>query len=223
MERLHHVEFAVSCGESYLKRFTKQYGFSLIAHRATKHKNQWVIQSGKATVILSEFASNHLENSYATPDCQSNDPYFQLSSDNDIFSNKLETVFNVAVKVKDVKGAIINAKEAGAIVLQEPSVIKDHRGAIEIGVIKSCIGNVIHTLIDDRRFSGQFLPLYADVSVCKNEDHESRNPMVTHMDHIAFVCARGSTASILKWYESCFKMHRFFINRYRIFSLQQSY
>ncbi|KAK3094773.1 hypothetical protein FSP39_006056, partial [Pinctada imbricata] len=216
MERLHHVEFAVNNGELYLNRFKSQYGFDLIASRSCRHKKQWVVQSGKAIFLLTEFypvdLQSHVQEAYAThyQDVLSSDPYFSPNTENDIYSNKLETAFNVALKVQNVRQTLETAVKGGAVVLREPSVIKDERGAIELAVIKSCIGNVVHTLIDDKQYNGVFLPLFNEHCSCKNI--ESQNFIVSHMDHIAFVCSRGSTSSILKWYENCFKMHRFFIN-----------
>ncbi|XP_033632579.1 4-hydroxyphenylpyruvate dioxygenase-like protein [Asterias rubens] len=128
-----------------------------------------------------------------------------------------DTVFNVAFEVYDVPGAICKAEENGAEVLCRPTVVRDpiSEGHVTIAAIKSCVGNVIHTLVDSSSYEGVFLPGFIAAVMSESEKSNSQHSpcLLTHIDHVTFACPMGASNLILEWYEKCFGMKRFFLMR----------
>ncbi|XP_060570858.1 4-hydroxyphenylpyruvate dioxygenase-like protein [Ruditapes philippinarum] len=209
---VHHVEFCVRDGETLQRTFLQQYKFSLAATRVTKLLKQWVLKSGTATCLITQQISS--ENN------QSQDQYFVESEKNFDCkerqqTRKLDTVFNVALKVKNVASSVERLSRSGVKVLRPVEKYSDKFGEISIAVVKSCIGNVVHTLIQDDEYSGIFLPGFNPVDSVHNNvsSEETLAPtLVTHFDHVTFACNCGDTNHILEWYSKCFGMRRFMIN-----------
>lgn len=209
---LHHAEFYVKDGEKLIRELTIKYRFAVIAKRATKFHNQWVLSSGNVKFLVTQpifkisdvIIEGHCEDPYIT------DFYPPLGIDSTSISVPLvNTVCNVALRVKDVKACVQRVCKAGGIVLKPLHTLSDCNGTVDIAVIKSCVGNVIHTIIDDRNYTGLFLPGFecVDSPQCYNG-----KPLVTHIDHVTFACSTGSSEYVLHWYENNFGMNRFFIN-----------
>ncbi|XP_061194904.1 4-hydroxyphenylpyruvate dioxygenase-like protein [Saccostrea echinata] len=213
---LHHIEFGVSDGESFVNSFKRKFGFHCMAYRSRRYCKQWVLKAGKATLLVTEPDSRcHLENT-STENVRkvtANDPLFNCWWT--LESNKVydkDSVFNVALKVTDLKQVINNVVKGGGEVIASPQSLKDEHGKVDIAVVKSCVGNVYHTLLSYNEYSGDFLPGFNPPENNLIEVNVNYNGLVTHIDHIAFVCEQGSTPHVLQWYEECFSMKRFFIN-----------
>ena len=107
-----------------------------------------------------------------------------------------------------------NINVATPCVLVEPTVISDVFGDVTYAVIKSCVGNVVHTLIDRSRYGGQFLPGFtASDHVTEGCQQTSALRHSLTFDHVALVLGHGRSQQVITWYEKCFGMQRFFINR----------
>ena len=212
---VHHIEFCVKDGETLQRRFLQQYKFSLASTRVTKHLKQWVLKSGSAIYLLTQPISSDNER------CQ--DPYF-VGSERDLDgtdkqqAEKRDTVFNVALKVKNVANSVERLSRSGVKVLRPVEKYSDKFGEISIAVVKSCIGNVVHTLIQDDKYNGIFLPGFNPVDSVSSQ-LSGDNILVTHFDHVTFACNCGDSNDILEWYSKCFGMRRFIINRYILFLL----
>lgn len=207
---LHHVEIGTTNGPAIVALFKRIYGFKCIAQRSRAYCEQWVVKAGKAAILVTE-PKCHLEKNDENKDTH-NDPLFNKwwsSSSNKPFDG--DSVFNIALKVTDLQKVINNVIEGGGEVVTSPVSIKDEHGQVDIAVVKSCIGNVYHTLLCYDGYAGNFLPGF---TTAENNFIETNINcgLVTHIDHIAFVCDQGSTPQVLKWYEKCFHMKRFFIN-----------
>lgn len=70
----------------------------------------------------------------------------------------IDSVFNVALAVKDVDAVTKRVKSRGGQVLKEPSNFSDANGVVRYSIVTSCCGNIVHTLIDKKMYSGTFLP-----------------------------------------------------------------
>ncbi|OWF50988.1 4-hydroxyphenylpyruvate dioxygenase-like protein [Mizuhopecten yessoensis] len=126
---------------------------------------------------------------------------------------EVDTVNNVALKVKNVGSCLQRLKARGATVLKQETTIKDDLGEIDLAIVKSCVGNVIHTLLNCDRYSGAFLPHFDIVhqtDVCREADDKTVN--LTHFDHVTFACEVGTSSTVLQWYEECLGLKRFFMN-----------
>lgn len=203
---MHHVEFGVRNGEEFVRKFTKQYKFELAATRKTAHLRQWVLKSGIATVLLTQQDSSGA--------CDVQDKYcvgwlpVNYKEDSRGFSCQIDSVFNVALKVKSLMQVLDKFSRSGVSILKPATKLSDKFGSISFAVVKSCVGNVVHTLIDDSNYKGIFLP---DFEADKNFSGSSE--LVSHFDHVTFACACGDSGRILDWYAHHFGMRRFLINR----------
>ncbi|XP_038046247.1 4-hydroxyphenylpyruvate dioxygenase-like protein [Patiria miniata] len=142
-----------------------------------------------------------------------------------------DTVFNVAFEVRDVAETLARAASNGAKVLCQPAVISDptNGGHVTIAAVQSCIGNVVHTLIDSSPYNGVFLPGFVAAgdrsnliggSIGNNSKATHNTSLVnggppmclmSHIDHVTFACPIGSSSEALEFYEKCFGMKRFLL------------
>jgi 4-hydroxyphenylpyruvate dioxygenase len=70
-------------------------------------------------------------------------------------------VTDLALEVPDVHKAVAYAREHGATVLDEPHEVTDTDGTVVMAAIAT-YGEVRHTLVDRSRYSGVYLPGYAE-------------------------------------------------------------
>lgn len=75
-------------------------------------------------------------------------------------THTIDSVFNVALVVKDVDGVTEKVRSQGGKVLREPANISDAFGHVRYSIVSSCCGNIVHTLIDMKNYKGNFLPGY---------------------------------------------------------------
>ena len=199
---VHHVEFGVRNGDKFQRKFASQYKFFLAGTRFLPNIKQWVLKSQNATVLVTQPLS---------PEQLSIDPYFVPWQQNisDCIQTELDSVFNVALKVKNLKECIAKLTRSGIEVLKEPRTVKDAHGVVRLAVVKSCVGNVVHTLIQSDEYSGEFLPGFDSLKPV----NEVSKQLVSHFDHVAFVLERGDSKRVLDWYSHHLGMRRFLINR----------
>ncbi|XP_022094318.1 4-hydroxyphenylpyruvate dioxygenase-like protein isoform X2 [Acanthaster planci] len=132
-----------------------------------------------------------------------------------------DTVFNIAFEVRDVGEALTRAATNGAKILCQTAVVSDttNNGHVTIAAVQSCVGNVVHTLVDSSHYHGVFLPGFVstrDHSVESRSDIPLANGelpacLTSHIDHVTFACPVGSSSEVLGWYERCFGMKRFLL------------
>lgn len=211
---IHYIEFGVKNGLEHVQRFLSQYKFRIIAVRNTPVARQWLMCSHSIRFVITELSDQACDLTCQ----QQEDPYLiswhlPTKHPSDI---PRDSVFNVALCVKDIDSCLKRIAGQGVQILKPIRTLSDATGTLRICTVKSCVGNVVHTLIDSSKYSGAFLPGFQllDSSGGLDNNHQdiSRGDLF-YVDHIAFSCHRGSSASVLEWYEKCFGMKRFFINR----------
>ena len=129
-----------------------------------------------------------------------------------VIENITNSVYDISLEITDVRGAVERAIKLGAVVVRPVTVVKDDFGTITYATVRSCAGNVQHTLIDSAYYQGKFLPGF-DVCHGGTGDHEDTVGEL-NFDHFAICVLPGETSKCLKWYEECFGMHRMIVNRY---------
>nr|XP_054766066.1 4-hydroxyphenylpyruvate dioxygenase-like protein [Lytechinus pictus] len=172
---------------------------------------------------------------YVSPPISTQNLRFELPSS---ALGNIDTVCNVAFEVCNVSATVELAQKGGAQVLLEPTLIKDSSGYVTVAAIKSCVGNVVHTILNTEHYDGVFLPGFSKVSeldLCNNSisshnicDHSSQSccqsdsddlvkpeskETITHFDHVTFAIPTGTSNKVLDWYEKCFGMRRFWLDR----------
>lgn len=81
-------------------------------------------------------------------------------------THTIDSVFNVALVVKNVDDVTNRVRSLGGQVLQEPTDICDDFGRVRYSIVASCCGNIVHTLLDKVGYDGEFLPGYEYVQWC---------------------------------------------------------
>ncbi|XP_041370835.1 4-hydroxyphenylpyruvate dioxygenase-like protein [Gigantopelta aegis] len=231
---IYYVEFGVKNGLGVARRLCCQYGFRPIATRKSSKAKQWALTSGSTRFLVTEpITASGTSRLQASDDSHNvdnlhTDPYFVSFCDGQTESSPGEhrdirdSVFNVAFAVNDVLKYVQRLMQSGVQLIKPVSSLSDENGTVWTATVKSCVGNVVHTLVQKSDYSGCFLPGFTDIN---NEDDlfdccdknysgsEKSSPNLTHIDHITFAAYCGSADEILHWYERCFGMKRFFINR----------
>ncbi len=139
------------------------------------------------------------------------------------FQVKENTVFNVALNVKNVDLILDNCKKNNvAVVKQKTKLIDKSCGLradnyINYAIIKSCIDGVLHTIIDKSNYNGIFLPNFKYLQ-SNQTDGATKSPVrrqiVTHFDHLTYATYKDTSNQIIKWYKNVFNMERFQLNMY---------
>ena len=131
-----------------------------------------------------------------------------------------DTVFNVALEVKDVRKAVDVVKRNNGKIIREPEILVDGNGEVESAVVQTPVGNVVHRLLNAAGYDGVFLPgfhVYDKMALREMPGYVTQQTVVndrilTHFDHITFACPLGTSQGIMKWYEECFGFTRFNIS-----------
>ncbi|KFM82147.1 4-hydroxyphenylpyruvate dioxygenase-like protein, partial [Stegodyphus mimosarum] len=207
---VHHVEMCVRDGRHTLASL-KHYGFRLHAQRVTPFCKQWVIKLGEVFFIITERQKNYVKHSIWNENTVRAEPWTVLCCESQS-AHEVDTVFNVSFCVKNVKNVTGRVRSLGASVIQPPTSVKDEKnGHVSYSIVRSCCGNVVHTLINKDDYTGSFLPGFETVDTIIEDSSETTG--VTHIDHVTLACSPGHSSSIISWYESCFGMQRFSISR----------
>ena len=216
---IHHIEFGVQNGKKHVTSFLNQYKFQLAGVRSSKLAKQWLLCSHAVKFLITEL-SNQLPNT-----CK--DPYVHIwNFPGSNHRPKEDSVFNVALRVNNIQGCVERLSKNKVEILKPIQTFSDNLGSVQTCIVKSCVGNVIHTLVDDSKYSGLFLPGFeaatnADLHegidnnflLQKNQSSQSDSSL-HHIDHVTFCAENGTSGNIIDWYERSFGMKRFLINRY---------
>ena len=216
-ECVHHIEFGVRNGLRQVKQFLSQYKFRLAGTRSTPGAKQWLLCSHAIRFLITELTQDF--------SAITHDPYLHpwvFPSEN-ASTLQRDSVFNVALRVHDIEGCVNRLSNQNVQIIKPLQTISDNSGSVRMCSIKSCVGNVVHTLVDDSRYSGLFLPGFVSTENCgkissgKNEAETWKEKEVAgdlhYIDHVTLCTHCGSSASVISWYERCFGMKRFLINR----------
>ena len=201
---MHHLELLVKDGFRFATNLSKQYKMRLSALRETETASQWVIRTSNAVFLVTQPKDGKMD--FYHPQ----HPALSLQSTK--YLQGVDTVFDIAVRVKNVDRIVTNCHAMGGEVLLPTTTSTDQYGTCESAVIRSCVGNVVHTLINRENYTGPFLPGFTcSASELKNSSDEA---LIDRIDHITLVCQRGETDKVLSWYEKVFGFSRFFMNKY---------
>ena len=94
----------------------------------------------------------------------------------------------------------------------------DIGNVMRLSVIKSCCGNIIHSILENNEENPKTFSLLPGFEMMSETDRNSfgiswdENCLKTsHMDHVTYVCQAGDSRKILQWYHDIFKMKRFLV------------
>ncbi|XP_057371717.1 4-hydroxyphenylpyruvate dioxygenase-like protein [Daphnia carinata] len=190
---LHHIELGVSNGKKIASYFLDKLGYSLRGRRETAVNTQWVIGSHKSIFLVTENKKLY------RPEFV---PFSHFSSS----VNQVDTVFNVALEVKNLEHVTNKMQKDGGMLFHPVTEVEDKAGKVRYSIVGSCCGNIIHTLLDKSQYQGSFLPTFQESVAARGEEP------FTHVDHLTYVCRPGESQNIIKWYQNCLGMQKFQMN-----------
>ncbi|XP_064097783.1 4-hydroxyphenylpyruvate dioxygenase-like isoform X1 [Macrobrachium nipponense] len=186
---LHHVEVCVK-DEKIVNLLCRGFGFAPFAYRLTPGASKLALRSGDSIFVAVKRRKLDPNN------CESISHGLLVDKDDEGHNNEddecppdeggehwtvfccegesghaVDSVFNVALVVKDVDAVTQRVRSRGGQVLREPTDLparsrsrgrgsrrKGESGHVRYSIVRSCCGNVVHTLIDKSNYGGFFLP-----------------------------------------------------------------
>lgn len=158
---------------------------------------QWVVGSQKSLFVITQRKTNR-------GNCSQSFPFTSFCCGD---SHLIDSVFNVALEVKNLESVTARMQKLGGTLHQPVTQVEDESGVVRYSIVGSCCGNVVHTLLDKSQYKGQFLPTFIP-SDCLSRNEEP----ITHCDHLTYVCYPGESESIIAWYKDCLGMRKFKTN-----------
>ncbi|XP_071947483.1 4-hydroxyphenylpyruvate dioxygenase-like protein [Antedon mediterranea] len=165
--------------------------FRLFAFKQVNDCNTWVLRNGEAMFVVTD---HRQEDDYVLNTCKD--------------EQQIDSVYDVSFHVKNVEESFEKAVCGGAEPVCEPKIIKDAYGEVSIAAVRSCVGDVIHTLLNTDNYTGVFLPGFTECLGLQETEMDQN----VHFDHVTYVCTIGDSERVLKWYEKCFGLKRLKIN-----------
>ncbi len=158
-----HVTWWVGNAKQAASYYVTRMGFRVIAYRGLETGSRtiasWVVSNGQARfVLLSPTRSEgpHPEHISEVDQQKLHEIHAHLSIHGD-------AVKDVAFEVDNVKSLYSNAIAEGAVSSQEPTILCDRYGELEMATIKA-YGDTTHTFVDRSRYHGPFSPGYLGVT-----------------------------------------------------------
>lgn len=178
---LHHVEICVGEEKKLISLLIRGFGFTVIGQQLTPLSLKWVLKHGSAIFVITKrrkdckyqdkplddlcVDSNQEKNCVHSNGDATNPEHWTVFCCQDQTSHVTDSVFNVALEVKDVDELTRRVEGRGGHVLREPTNLKDRHGQVRYSIVTSCFGNVVHTLIDKKNYSGEFLPGFRSLGI----------------------------------------------------------
>ena len=191
---IHHVQWSVLSVQKTTAKLRTEYGMRITAVRNhSQYGNiEVVLTSGNVTFLISPSSSKlveHIDNQYPL-----------LASGR----KGIDTVFNICMAVDDVDKAFKNMTDNGSSSICDPEDISN----MQFAAVTSPCENVIHSLVNINDYDGVFLPGFTEY---EDSPPLETSDLMTHIDHVTYVCNIGDTERILSWYRKSCGMERFLI------------
>lgn len=100
-----------------------------------------------------------------------NTEHFTVFCCRDKPQHTIDSVFNIALSVKDVRNLTAKIAKKGGSVLREPTILSDDHGSITYSIVATNFGNCVHTLIDKSNYRGSFLPGFSNSHIVNGTYH----------------------------------------------------
>ena len=176
--------------ETRVTQLRERFLFREVARR----RGEVVLRQGGVTLLLSQRGEEGGQEAY---------PWLA-----GLCTVRVDSVFNLCLEVGDVAGLSEAMVTAGSRLLLPPSSLVSEDGEVEVAVVSSPCDNVIHSLVNTSRYSGVFLPGFPSV---EQEEGREGEELLTHIDHVTYVCEEGASARILDFYGQTCGMRRFLV------------
>jgi 4-hydroxyphenylpyruvate dioxygenase len=141
-----HLRFAVGNARQAASFYSTAFGMTCVAYRGPEQGYrdtvEYLLVSGRVRFVLTGAVRA------GTPIAQ------RVAAHGD-------GVSDLAIEVPDVDRAIAHARRHGATVVEEPHDVADGHGTVRLAALAT-YGDTRHTLVDRSRYTGPFLPGFAE-------------------------------------------------------------
>ncbi|KAK4470686.1 hypothetical protein MN116_006216 [Schistosoma mekongi] len=210
LKNVHHIRFATKSLLETCRTLVQGLGFTFHCLSKCGPKLNLVLKSDQAILLLSEI---HALSSVHHP--------YKYHSKPINWCIRHDGPFDIALEVGDVNEVCERVSRFSGFdnILLEPTTYSDHNGRVVLGVIKSCVGDLLHTVIDSSQYKGLFLPGYTlpesdtsgDLEKVLSKSQENKS-FLKFIDHLAIAGRSGDSVAFIKWYNTVFGLERMFIN-----------
>jgi len=225
---IHHVQWCVSDLDRTCDKLTSSYGFRATFERTDRNR-EVLVEQGSVRFLITERGPPPRSNSSSidTLDTAKNNendnkacteyPWILCKCRN-AAEHTTDSVFNVVLEVGDVDLTLDAMRSHGSVALQDTKTLTTSDGALTVAIVTSPCDNVIHTLVNTKHYSGQFLPGFKPVVHNRQFNGEQQQQQQQQfgsdikLDHLTYVCRPGESRHILDWYKTCCGMERFIVD-----------
>eukprot|EP00163_Fabomonas_tropica_P010513 TRINITY_DN2067_c0_g1_i10.p1 TRINITY_DN2067_c0_g1~~TRINITY_DN2067_c0_g1_i10.p1 ORF type:complete len:455 (+),score=106.81 TRINITY_DN2067_c0_g1_i10:420-1784(+) len=200
LTKLHHIIIWCDNGDVIVDKYCNKLGF---AHIATKRD-------------VGEF--DRVEHYLKLSDCHVvivSPTRFDDSEMLDFVKARGDAVRDFAFAVTDMEGVLKHLVEAGCTVVQEPTRMVDSDGEATVATVThEVLTGITHTLVDDSKFTGTFLPGFEledniDTVSSTASSTKDTTPLLDFIDHVAFACHRHKMHETATFYCKAFGFSRY--------------
>lgn len=203
----HSMNFYVQNAKQAADFYVTRFGFRRVAYKGLETNSRQectqVIQQGKIiftfTCLLNPETTDH-------PICA-------------WLATRGDSVCDVSFRCTDVEGIWKKAVERGCKGVKEPQELSDDNGSVLLASLET-YGGVTHTLIDDSKYNGVFLPGFKAVSIDDASQAKDYDPLFvklqkTHpvglefLDHCVGNQPDKQMLPACQWYNDYLDFHRF--------------
>jgi 4-hydroxyphenylpyruvate dioxygenase len=176
-----YVEFYVGNAKQASHYYRAAFGFQLVGYRGpetgVRDRASYLLQQDKVRFVLTSALGPE------SPIAE----HHRLHGDG---------VRDLALWVDDCRVSFEYARAHGAVVVQEPTVLKDEHGEVVIAAIRT-YGDTIHSLVERRNYRGLFLPGFKAVT-----SHYQPAPVgLRYVDHCVGNVELGKMNEWVAFYE----------------------
>ncbi|KAK3758612.1 hypothetical protein RRG08_019523 [Elysia crispata] len=216
---VHHIEIGVQDGPRIVDIFKNRFTFSVRATRFTPLADQWLLVKNNTRFLITSLKSADKEKLHSDPyliNWASRIDLNQSAEGGQVLPVK-DSVFNIAFEVKDLDTSLRRINNQGVVLSKPVRTERDVNGYVRTVTIKSCVGDIHHTLVYKGEYGGYFLPGFTvleeeDARTLSKQNYSLLDSSMEYFDHVTLAVGMNTSMEVIGWYERCFGMKRFLIN-----------
>ena len=183
-----HIELLVGNAKQAAYFYRAAFGMKLTAYRGPetgiRDRVSYLVEQGHVRFVLTTPLS---------PDAR----------ESSLILRHGDCVSDIALEVDDAENAWRETTRRGARSARDPNEINGGSGRIKLSSIAT-YGDVIHTFVERKNFSGMFLPGF---TACPSADPVCRPVGITHIDHVVGNVELGQMDHWVRFYERVMGFH----------------
>lgn len=216
---IHHIGVGVRNEEVVREVLSAKLGFKEVAFRDSWCDHKVVLKRSGVTFVITscKTAATSADGTDGVTAFEYPDFSYSWRQPSEVEDNGIrytdlnvaDSVYEICLEVDDVSQVLANAISAGAEVVKPFTEVNGEDGRISYAAVRSCVGNIIHTLVNTQLYRGSFLPGFSSSQAAQSEANEPDDLIgEVKLDHFAFGVPFGKAIDTIRWYEKVFGMPR---------------